>query len=140
MKVDDGIALTSSDITDQKVTEIALRERDERFQALLLHAVDVVCIVDDGGVIRYASPAVERVLGYPTERFRELHPFDLVHPDDLERCLEQWRTVGAPADNRFTFEVRRAARRRRVPLDRGRASATSATTRGSAGSSCTSTT
>ena len=88
VKVDDGIALTSSDITEQKLTEMALRERDDRFQALLLHAVDVVCIVDDAGAIRYASPAVERVLGYPAERFRELHPFDLVHPDDLERSLE----------------------------------------------------
>ena len=106
MKVDDGIALTSSDITDQKLTELALRERDERFQALLLHAVDVVCIVDAGGAIRYASPAVERVLGYSTERFCELHPFDLVHPDDLEPCLEQWQTIGGQADSRFTFEVR----------------------------------
>ena len=106
VKVDDGIALTSSDITEQKLTELALRERDERFQALLLHAVDVVCIVDDAGGIRYASPAVERVLGYTTEQFRRLHPFDLVHPDDLERCLEQWRTLGAPPEARFTFEVR----------------------------------
>jgi diguanylate cyclase (GGDEF)-like protein/PAS domain S-box-containing protein len=106
VKVDDGIALTSSDITDQKLTELALRESDERFQALLLHAVDVVCIVDAGGFLRYASPAVERVLGYTTERFCELHPFDLVHPDDLEQCLEQWQTIGAQVDNRFTFEVR----------------------------------
>jgi diguanylate cyclase (GGDEF)-like protein/PAS domain S-box-containing protein len=106
VKVDDGIALTSSDITEQKLTEMALRERDERFQALLSHAVDVVCIVDAGGTVRYASPAVERVLGYTVEEFRAFHPFDLVHPEDLETCLEQWRTIGREADGRMTFEVR----------------------------------
>jgi diguanylate cyclase (GGDEF)-like protein/PAS domain S-box-containing protein len=106
VKVDDGVALTSSDISDQKTTELALRENDERFRALLLHAVDVVCIVDPGGVIRFASPAVERVLGYTPEVFVTLHPLDLVHPDDLEPALEQWRSIGTDVDRRFTFEVR----------------------------------
>src|SRR4029077_5161289 len=56
--------------------------------------------------VRYASPAIERVLGYTTERFCALHPLDLVHPDDLEQCFEQWQTIGGQADSRFTFEVR----------------------------------
>jgi diguanylate cyclase (GGDEF)-like protein/PAS domain S-box-containing protein len=106
VRVDDGVALTSSDITDQKQAETALRQNDERFRALLQHAVDVVCIVDPDGVIRYASPAVERVLGYPADRFGDLRPFDLVHPDDLEIWLEQWRSIGGQADGRFPFEVR----------------------------------
>jgi diguanylate cyclase (GGDEF)-like protein/PAS domain S-box-containing protein len=106
VKVDDGVALTSSDISEQKTIELALRESDERFRALLLHAVDVVCIIDAGGFVRYASPAVERVLGYSTEQFCGLHPFELVHPDDLEQVVEQWQTIGGEADSRFTCKAR----------------------------------
>ncbi|MGZ4796720.1 MAG: sensor domain-containing protein [Acidimicrobiia bacterium] len=106
VKVDDGVAMTASDITDEKLTDLALRQSEDRFRALLQHAVDVVCIVDAGGWIRYASPAVEQVLGYDPERFCSLHPFDLVHADDLEACLQQWQSVGASADERLTFEVR----------------------------------
>ncbi len=106
VKVDDGVAMTASDISDQKHAELALRESEERTQALLLHAVDVVCIIDPGGFVRYASPAVERVLGYTPEEFRELHPFDLVHPEDLGAWLEQWQAIAGKVDARFTFEVR----------------------------------
>ena len=106
VKVDDGVALTSSDISDQKNAELALRESEERFRALLLHAVDVVCIIEAGGFIRYASPAVEQVLGYSPEEFCQLHPFDLVHPVDLDSWLKQWREIGGRLDTRFTAEIR----------------------------------
>ena len=106
VKVDDGLALTCSDITDQKDAELSLRESEERFRSLLRHAVDVVCIIDAGGFVRYASPAVEHVLGYDTETFCATHPFELVHPDDLAGCVEQWNSLGGKFDTRFTAEVR----------------------------------
>ncbi len=106
VKVDDGIALTSSDISDHKLAELAVRESEERFQSLLRHAVDVVCIVDAGGSVRYASPAVEQVLGYDPETFCATHPFELVHPEDLASCIEQWNSIAGNFDARFTSEVR----------------------------------
>ena len=106
VKVDDGIALTASDISDQKQAELALRESEERFRSLLVHAVDVACIIDAGGFVRYASPAVEQVLGYTVDEFCEIHPFDLVHPDDLAGCIEQWQSLEGKFDARFTAEVR----------------------------------
>ena len=104
--LDDGVVMTSSDITEQKRAELALRESDERLKALLQHAIDVVCIVDAGGFIRYASPAVEHVLGYTTEEFLDRHPFDLLHPEDLSTWIDQWQDLPTGADTRFTFEVR----------------------------------
>ncbi len=106
VKVDDGVALTCSDITDQKDAELSLRESEERFRSLLRHAVDVVCIIDAGGFVRYASPAVEHVLGYDIETFCATHPFELVHPDDLAGCIEQWNSLDGKFDARFTSEVR----------------------------------
>ena len=106
VKVDDGVAVTCSDITDQKDAELSLRESEERFRSLLRHAVDVVCIIDAGGFVRYASPAVEHVLGYDTETFCATHPFELVHPEDLAGCIEQWNSIDGKFDARFTSEVR----------------------------------
>ena len=106
VKLDDGLALTTSDISDQKHAEVALRESEQRFRSLMAHAVDVVCIVDAGGFMRYVSPAVEQVLGYTAEEFCEMHPFDVIHPDDLANCIEQYQSAGGKFDARFTVEVR----------------------------------
>ncbi len=106
VKVDDGVALTLSDISVAKEAEIALRENEERYDALLKHAVDVVCIADAGGFIRYVSPAIERVLGYTLEDFTATHPFDILHPDDVSDWLEQWHDLVGAGDARASIEMR----------------------------------
>ena len=54
------------------------------FQALVEHAEDWIVVLDAQAVIRYASPAIERVLGYRPEE-RVGHPsHELLHPDDRE--------------------------------------------------------
>jgi nitrogen fixation/metabolism regulation signal transduction histidine kinase len=44
-----------------------LRESEQRFRALVHHASDVFTVIGADAVIRYQSPAIEQVLGYPTE-------------------------------------------------------------------------
>jgi PAS domain S-box-containing protein len=44
--------------------ERTLAQRLERFQALVENASDIALVLDSNGMIRYASPAIERVLGY----------------------------------------------------------------------------
>ena len=41
-----------------------IREREQRFQALIEHADELIFILDQDGLIQYTSPAVQRVLGY----------------------------------------------------------------------------
>jgi PAS domain S-box-containing protein len=52
------------------------------FRALVEHAQDWIVVLDGDTVIQYASPSIERVLGYrPEERIG--HPsYELLHPDD----------------------------------------------------------
>ena len=45
--------------------EEALRLSEARFRALVQHAADVIAVLAPDGTVRYVSPAVERVLGYP---------------------------------------------------------------------------
>ena len=65
--------------------EEALRESEERFRALVQNSSDITVILEPDATVRYASPALERILGYPPESIIGEDPFDYIHPDDLEK-------------------------------------------------------
>jgi diguanylate cyclase (GGDEF)-like protein/PAS domain S-box-containing protein len=72
-----------------------LRESEQRFRALVHHASDVFTVIDGDAVIRYQSPAIEQVLGYPTEDIIGRSFLDLVEPADQDiarQLFEQSRT------------------------------------------------
>lgn len=75
----DGVSL---DITDRKRAEVALRQSEQRFRALIENATDITMILDADGTIRYVSPSVERILGYAPDRVAGRRSFDYVHPDE----------------------------------------------------------
>jgi PAS domain S-box-containing protein len=62
-----------------------LRESEERFRSLVLHASDIITILDADGTIRYESPAIERVMGWQPEELVGENAFGYIHPEDLDR-------------------------------------------------------
>ncbi len=54
------------------------------FRALIENTSDIVTVTDPNGTIRYQSPAVERVLGYPVGELIGTDSVQLLHPDDRE--------------------------------------------------------
>jgi diguanylate cyclase (GGDEF)-like protein/PAS domain S-box-containing protein len=91
-----GVVLTSRDVTDRKHAEFELSNSEARFRSLVQNSSDVVCVVGEGGVLRYVSPAVERVLGYGMAALIGQNPLEIVHPDDLDAAVE---TLGAAVRN-----------------------------------------
>jgi PAS domain S-box-containing protein len=68
------------DITERKRMEVALLESDERFAQLAEQSGTFIWEVDAQGLYTYASPVVEKVLGYrPDELINRMHFYDL-HP------------------------------------------------------------
>ena len=59
-----------------------LRESEQRFRALVHHASDVFTVIGADAVIRYHSPSIEQVLGYPAKGTIGRSFLDLVEPDD----------------------------------------------------------
>ncbi|WP_266365114.1 sensor histidine kinase [Tellurirhabdus rosea] len=55
------------------------------FRALIEHSSDVIIISDAGGIERYVSPSVRRVLGYEPEEMLARSQYLLHHPEDRDR-------------------------------------------------------
>ena len=77
------------DVTERKRAEEALRQSEARLFALFENALDIVMVTDADGTIRYMSPSVERVLGYRSEEMIGTNTVEYVHPNDLDRALNE---------------------------------------------------
>ena len=77
-----------------------LQRSEDHFRALIEHTSDLTLIVEDTGVIRYASPSVERLLGYSGVQLAGRPLAEFLHPDDvvvLQTDAERAAETG-PAD------------------------------------------
>ena len=68
--------------------ERAIAEKGRRYQAMIEHSSDALILSRPlAGGIQYASPAIERMLGYGLEELRGREVMQLVHPDQLDTAL-----------------------------------------------------
>lgn len=74
------------DVTEREQAFRAVRNSEEHFRSIIENTSDIVAIVGLEGDIRYESPSVERVLGYPPGLLVGMPFVDLVHPDDASRA------------------------------------------------------
>jgi PAS domain S-box-containing protein len=73
---------------DQSILrEEARKESEARFRALIENAQDAIVVIDEKGVIRYAGPSVERVVGHSPEEMLGKPVFDFLDPAELGRSL-----------------------------------------------------
>lgn len=76
-------------------TEKAHRRMDELFRALIENSSDVITIIDAGGIIRYESPSVERVLGYKPAELIGTNIAERLHPDGASKMIEVHEAINA---------------------------------------------
>ena len=102
-----GIVEFVRDITARKRNEVALRESEARFRAMIQSSADMIFIVGPDNRIGYVSPSVTRILGYPPDALVGANAFERVHPDDLAIVREELGQVfdfendGLPTEFRF---------------------------------------
>ncbi|MFN8619440.1 MAG: sensor domain-containing diguanylate cyclase [Chloroflexota bacterium] len=69
---------------NQRLTaDRARRAGEEHFRALVEHASDLITVLSPSGVVRFQTPSLGTLLGYPEEACVGTPLADLVHPDDL---------------------------------------------------------
>ena len=96
------------DITEMKHAQAEVRRSGERFSALLAFSSDVILILTAEGVISYASPAIERILGYRVDELIGTFGFDLIHPDDVATAAEAFAAAftGANSPDGLQYRVK----------------------------------
>jgi len=67
---------------------------------------DVITIIDEGGIIRYKSPNIEKRFGWKPEELIGASAWDNVHPDDLSSARTFFDEVMQEPDAVGTMEVR----------------------------------
>ncbi len=72
---------------ERKKTAEALWRSEEYFKAIIQNSSDIVLIVDKLGTITYASPSVERFLGYGPDELIGKRSLDLIVSDDKPRVI-----------------------------------------------------
>jgi PAS domain S-box-containing protein len=86
-----GLVGTSEDITERKLTELALQNSEEKFRQLAENIREVFWVMNaDGTEILYVSPAYEQMWGRSCKSLYEapMNWLEAVHPGDRERAHE----------------------------------------------------
>lgn len=73
---------------------------------LIAHSSDLITVVDSTGVMVYASPAHEQVLGYTPEELEGTLLLEYVHPDDVAKARTAFTRVCAAPAEVPNFEIR----------------------------------
>ncbi len=96
-----------TDVTAQRNAEEALRSSERRFRALIEQSRDGVALINENGIIRYASPSTTRILGYAVDELVNRNAFELVHPDEQALIQERFAAMlqrpgaGSPVQFRY---------------------------------------
>ena len=76
----------TTDITEQRRMERALRKSKERFERVTQESREMVWEVDTNGLFTYVNAASEQILGYrPDEMIGKMHFYDLHPEQDREK-------------------------------------------------------
>ncbi len=90
------------EVAMRKRVEIDLQHREEHFRALIENTLDIILLLDYDATIVFASPSINRVLGYRPEEIKGTNFFELIDPEEVtshfQTFLARVKTPGeAPA-------------------------------------------
>ena len=103
-------ALPFAAIQSARARLTAERAESERHHRLLAErSSDIMGRITVDGVIVYASPATQRVLGFSPDEILAQGPTALIHPDDHEAVVANWRglVAGRPGHDVCVYRQRR---------------------------------
>ena len=76
--------------SEHKGAPEALRESGEYFKAIIQNSSDIILVVDKLGAITYASPSIERFLGYGPDELIGKSSLDLIVSEDKPRAMQDF--------------------------------------------------
>ena len=86
--------------------EAGLQESEERFRSAFEAGGVGVALLHPDGPFLHCNGALQDFLGYCEEELLQMHLTDIVHPDDLALCQEQWQSLLLGESTNFQSERR----------------------------------
>src|SRR5436309_2267894 len=85
------MAIQAKKPNKQATSLAALRKSQRWLRALLEHSYDAIVLTSADGKTIYASPSIQRVIGYTPEEYLAHNGAELMHPADLEDGITFFR-------------------------------------------------
>ncbi|OAB61513.1 hypothetical protein AY599_05785 [Leptolyngbya valderiana BDU 20041] len=79
------IVAVSRDVTDRLSYQTTLQRNEKRFRALIENVTDAIFILDAQGMLRYASPSAEKLLGYTSEKYLGQSPLQFLEKNEIPK-------------------------------------------------------
>jgi PAS domain S-box-containing protein len=98
------------DVTERRRTQEELRESEDRYRAITAASNEIILELDAEGRVTYVSRAVQVVLGQRPEECVGTTMVPLVHPEDVEACVDAF--LGAVSTEQPVMIERHRARHR----------------------------
>ncbi|MBS4201132.1 diguanylate cyclase [Bacillus sp. FJAT-49732] len=82
---DYGAIISHVNITDRKLTELELSNREQRYRLIAEYSTDFISIHSSNGVFTYVSPICRPLLGFDASELLGKHIYEFLHPKDIEK-------------------------------------------------------
>jgi len=100
MKLDERSFALITESNKKKEIDKSYKEQELNFKTIIEYGFDGITIVDKEGNTKFTSISTEKITGYSCEEFREgAITFDKIHPDDMQRVIENFRNI---SENKIT--------------------------------------
>lgn len=94
------------EITERLQMQTALERSEQRFRSLVQNSSDIVLVLDERSIVRSASPALTRVLGFAPDDVIGKSNVDLAHPEDVRLLQHAFLRAARSEGELIDLEVR----------------------------------
>ncbi len=101
-----GVYGIGKDVTEEVNAKKALRESEQKYRLIAENMNDLIAVFDLEGIVTYASPSYQRVLGVKPEEFVGQLALFLTHEDDHPKILLEFKKA-VQHQRPFTIEHRK---------------------------------
>lgn len=85
------------EVSERKLAQIEIQNREAYFKALIENAPDVIMIVNPDFSTSYVSPSYERTFGFTLEELVSKPPLEFIHPEEHALLMEKMQeTIDHP--------------------------------------------
>jgi PAS domain S-box-containing protein len=113
-----GVRGVVRDVTDQQITQKALRDSEAHYRVVAETASDAIMTIDESTKILFANPAAEKIFGYPVSELvgssltklvpkysGHLHNLGITGHVDASRGTTAWKAVSVPGLHKDGYDV-----------------------------------